>query len=101
MPDADLAFVSAILPGMAAKLSIAIVGSGSLGAALAVSLHEAGYKIQAIVARSEMSIKKARDLARRVEACAVLDLAEVNAGLIWLCVPDSEIARLARGLAEG
>src|ERR1700719_5384861 len=42
---------SAILPGMARKPRIAIVGAGKGGGALAVSLRRAGYFLDAIIAR--------------------------------------------------
>src|SRR5215470_3238438 len=40
---------SAILPGMAEQPSIAIVGAGNLGSALAISLRDADFRIDAII----------------------------------------------------
>jgi predicted short-subunit dehydrogenase-like oxidoreductase (DUF2520 family) len=91
---------SAMLPGMAGKPRVAIVGAGNLGSALAVALQRAGYAIEAVVARSRSeSRKRARRLARQVGARVVTDLSAVRAELIWFCVPDSEIARAARSMA--
>jgi predicted short-subunit dehydrogenase-like oxidoreductase (DUF2520 family) len=91
-----------MLPGMAAKPIIAIVGAGNLGSALAVSLQRAGYAIDAVIARSRGgSLKKSRGLARELGARATANPAEViRAELIWFCVPDSEIIAAARSLSD-
>jgi predicted short-subunit dehydrogenase-like oxidoreductase (DUF2520 family) len=90
-----------MLPGMAAKPVVAIVGAGNLGAALASSLGQAGYGIEAVIARSRgASLKKAQRLAKQVDARVLTDPAGLRAGLIWFCVPDAEIARAAQSLAR-
>ena len=91
---------SAILPGMAAKPRIAIVGAGKVGGALAVSLRRAGYSIDAIVARPGVaSLRRASRLAHQVGSRAVISGARIKAGVIWFCVPDGEIAATAQSLA--
>jgi predicted short-subunit dehydrogenase-like oxidoreductase (DUF2520 family) len=91
---------SAILPGMAAKPRIAIVGAGNVGCALAVSLRRAGYSIDAIVTRPGVaSLRRASRLARQVGSRAVISGAGIKAGVIWFCVPDGEIASAAQSLA--
>jgi predicted short-subunit dehydrogenase-like oxidoreductase (DUF2520 family) len=89
-----------ILPAVAAKPSIAIVGPGNLGSALAARLHDAGYQVREIVSpESRSSQKKGRALARAVGARFA---AVSRAGLetnVWLCVPDREISSAARVLA--
>jgi predicted short-subunit dehydrogenase-like oxidoreductase (DUF2520 family) len=89
-----------MLPGMASKPQVAIVGAGNLGTALAVSLREAGFVIDAVIGRSPASLRKARAVARRVGAPAILDPTQTKAGWIWFCVPDSEIGRAATVFAE-
>ena len=90
-----------MLPGMVAKPRVAIVGAGNLGTALALALHGSGYAIDSVVVRSRGGpLRKARNLAKRVGARAATDLSEVRAELIWICVPDSSIARVARSLAD-
>jgi predicted short-subunit dehydrogenase-like oxidoreductase (DUF2520 family) len=91
-----------MLPGMAAKPRITIVGAGNLGAALAVSLRRAGYAIEAVLAHSRgPSLKKAQRLAKEVNAKAVLQLPHaMSAQVVWLCVPDAEVARTSRTLAD-
>jgi len=78
---------------MRTKPSIAIVGPGKLGTALAVLLREAGYPIAAVVGGSS---GRAQKLARQVGARgAHLSAADV----VWFSVPDSNIARAAQDLA--
>lgn len=89
-----------MLPGMAETERIAIVGVGNLGSAMAVSLTHAGLVVDMLVAHSPRSLKKAKALAKKIGARATCDFAGLNADLFWLCVPDSEIGRVARTLAE-
>jgi predicted short-subunit dehydrogenase-like oxidoreductase (DUF2520 family) len=80
---------------MAANPRIAIVGPGNLGTAMALSLHRAGFPMAAIISRSS-SRRKARALAKKVGSIALLNPSELDADLLWFCVPDSEIAQAAR-----
>jgi predicted short-subunit dehydrogenase-like oxidoreductase (DUF2520 family) len=91
-----------MLPAMAAKPRIAIVGPGRLGRALALELKRAGYTISEIVSGgSAASKRKAADLARKVKAhFSTSDRARLDADLVWFCVPDREIAASARQLAS-
>src|SRR5882762_476964 len=91
---------SAILPGMARKPRIAIIGAGKVGGALAVSLRRAGYSIDAIVTRpGGFSFRRASRLARQVGSRAVISGARIKAEVIWFCVPDGEIASASQSLA--
>jgi predicted short-subunit dehydrogenase-like oxidoreductase (DUF2520 family) len=91
-----------MLPGMAVKPRVAIVGAGNLGTVLGLALKHAGYAIEAVIARSRGApLQKARRLAKQVGACASVDLSGVRAELIWFCVPDVEIARAARSIEGG
>jgi len=91
-----------MLPAMAAKPRIAIVGPGRLGRALALALRRAGYTISEIVSRnSASSKKKARELAGMNGAYAsTSDTTHLDVDLVWFCVPDREIAVVARQLAS-
>ena len=90
-----------MLRGMARRTRVAIVGAGNLGTALAVALRDAGYSIEAIVARpGGASMKRARKLAARIGARAAMDLSGVSAEVIWFCVPDGEIAAAADWLSQ-
>src|SRR5580698_4806472 len=91
-----------MLPAMAAKPQIAIVGPGRLGSALAISLKRAGYDISEIVSRNNAGSKqRARSLARRVGArVSPGDNARLDADIVWFCVPDREIASSSRQLAS-
>lgn len=86
---------------MALKPHVAIVGPGRLGNALALELRRAGYRISEIVSRnSRTSRRKASVLAKRVHAIASVASAAFEADLVWLCVPDRQISRVARHLAQ-
>jgi len=70
-----------------------------LGSALAVQLHRAGYKIDAVLGRRG-SLKRARALAKQVRSQVQWHCADVDAKVIWICVPDSEISGAANALAS-
>jgi predicted short-subunit dehydrogenase-like oxidoreductase (DUF2520 family) len=91
-----------MLPTMKVKPTIAIVGAGNLGTALAVSLRTAGYTVSEIISRKRKSSRqRARVLARRVGAhTATLPDIRITADVIWLCLPDGDIGRCARTLAK-
>jgi predicted short-subunit dehydrogenase-like oxidoreductase (DUF2520 family) len=91
-----------MLPAMAAKPSIAIVGSGRLGRALALGLVQAGYVISEIISRNTTpSKRKARELARKVQASASTNQnARLDADVVWFCVPDRTIDAASRQLTS-
>jgi predicted short-subunit dehydrogenase-like oxidoreductase (DUF2520 family) len=85
-PEAGRRFCSAILPGMRDRPRITLVGAGNLGTALAIS--------------PRASRRKAIALANEIGARAVaMAQVKIDAGAVWLCVPDGAIAEVARLLA--
>lgn len=91
-----------MLPRMARKPSVAIVGAGRMGSALALSLREAGYEIRELISRAEpSSIARSRKVARRVGArVSTIGAPILSAEVVWLCVPDGEISSCAEALAR-
>jgi predicted short-subunit dehydrogenase-like oxidoreductase (DUF2520 family) len=91
-----------MLPAMAAKPSIAIVGPGRLGRALALELRRTGYTISEIISRNNAgSRRRANELARKVGArTSTSENAHLDADVVWFCVPDREIAAASRQLAS-
>ena len=87
---------------MPAKPTIALIGPGNLGSVLARALHQAGYRIDEIVARDRPeSLRRARQLARAMKAKArTIDDAKLAAQIVWLCVGDDAIGPCARELAK-
>jgi predicted short-subunit dehydrogenase-like oxidoreductase (DUF2520 family) len=79
---------------LAGKPLITIVGTGNLAGSLAVSLREAGYRIDQIISRgSAASLPRTGRLAREVGAAAVAAArVQIRAEVVWFCVPDSAIA---------
>jgi predicted short-subunit dehydrogenase-like oxidoreductase (DUF2520 family) len=86
---------------MTRKLTVTIVGPGSLGTSLARALHGAGIVVPEIVYRDQgKSAKEARDLAASLGArAAPFSKAGLNSTVVWLCVGDSVIAETAEKLA--
>jgi len=91
-----------MLPAMAAKPSMAIVGPGRLGRALALELRRTGYTISEIISRNNAgSRRRANELARKVGArTSTSENAHLDADVVWFCVPDREIAAASRQLAS-
>jgi predicted short-subunit dehydrogenase-like oxidoreductase (DUF2520 family) len=84
---------------MRKKPSVTIVGAGSLGGALALALREVGYRLVEVVYRRDR--KRAAMIARRTGAEAVsFEQARLEADVVWLCVPDGEIARTAKAMSH-
>jgi len=92
----------AILPAMASKPQIAIIGPGRLGSALALELQRAGYRVREVISRNNRaSRKRAQELAKRLRAHASSsETARIDAPLIWFCVPDREITKAAHDLEQ-
>jgi len=77
---------------------IGFIGAGTVGTALAITLHERGYAVIAVASRSKSSADR---LASRVPECksfekkqAVADAAE----LVFITTPDDAIAQVAAEL---
>jgi predicted short-subunit dehydrogenase-like oxidoreductase (DUF2520 family) len=89
---------------MGRKKSVTVIGPGSLGSALTVSLKEAGLKVVEVVYRSggnKTTRLKAETIARRVGAQAVsFGEAKFAADIVWICVADRSIAEVALKLAK-
>jgi predicted short-subunit dehydrogenase-like oxidoreductase (DUF2520 family) len=79
--------------------SLAVLGPGVVGSAIAAAAEKAGYTIAAVAARTEESTRAA---AERLGAPAARDVesAAAAAPLVLLTVPDDAIAPLAARLAR-
>jgi len=86
---------------MRLKPTIAIVGAGNLGTALALGLRAAGYRITQIVSRDlGPSRRRTRAFAKRVGARATtMREPRITADIVWFGVPDRAIAAQAEALA--
>lgn len=81
--------------------TISFIGAGALASALAVLLHEQGFSVTEIIARSApASQRKGALLARKVGAvAATLAAAKLRCDLLWIAVPDAAIVDVAQTLA--
>src|SRR5512133_1525397 len=92
----------AILRGeMPLQRTFAIVGAGRLGSAIAFALHSSGAVVSEIVVRDRpSSIKAARSLSRTIGAQLLTDASKCTASVVWICVADSDIAKVATQMAK-
>lgn len=76
------------------KPSVAIIGSGRLGTALAIALQQKGYPIESVIARRRASARKAaRLLDAEPAARTVEEIREIPAAdLLLIATPDDQIA---------
>lgn len=84
------------------KPTIAIVGPGRFGSALAKELFRGGYAITQVISRDNpASRKKAAALAKSIRArTGTVKASLLDADLVWFCVPDREIGKAASTLAK-
>jgi predicted short-subunit dehydrogenase-like oxidoreductase (DUF2520 family) len=82
------------------KPSVAIVGVGRLGSAMLRELTRGAYAVKEIVVRDRSeSLRKARRLAGSKIHVSTASTARLDADLVWVCVPDAEIANVAKALS--
>jgi predicted short-subunit dehydrogenase-like oxidoreductase (DUF2520 family) len=80
--------------------SLAIVGAGRVGRALAKRLRQSGWHIGAVVTRSEPTARKAVRFIGAGRPCAGLSREVLAARVVLLAIPDDEIAAIARQIAD-
>jgi predicted short-subunit dehydrogenase-like oxidoreductase (DUF2520 family) len=80
--------------------TLAIVGAGRVGRALGRRLHELGWHVGAVVARSEASARRAVRFIGAGSAHASLSRRVLNSTLILVTTPDSAIDEIGKELAR-
>jgi predicted short-subunit dehydrogenase-like oxidoreductase (DUF2520 family) len=80
--------------------SLAIVGAGRVGRALGRRLREHGWKIGAVVTRSEASARRAVRFIGAGRACAGITWQILASPIILIATPDDKIAVVARDLGR-
>ncbi len=80
--------------------SLAIIGAGRVGRALGRRLRELGWKIGAVVTRSEASARRAVRFIGAGKACAGLTRQILASRVVLIATPDDEIAVVAQELAR-
>ena len=81
------------------KLPVTIIGAGAVGSALALALDRHGYRVRSIISKSG---KSARRLGRKVRAERTGSWSQLRdvTGLLFITVPDDEIAVVVRRLSR-
>jgi predicted short-subunit dehydrogenase-like oxidoreductase (DUF2520 family) len=79
--------------------SVSIVGAGRLGRTLGRRLHRLGWRIGAVVTRSEFTSRRAKRFIGGGKPRASLTREILHADVILLAVPDGALEGLARSLA--
>jgi predicted short-subunit dehydrogenase-like oxidoreductase (DUF2520 family) len=80
--------------------SLAIIGAGRVGSALGRRLCELGWKIGAVVTRSEASARRSVRFIGAGKACAGLARQILASRVILIATPDDNIAVVAQELAR-
>src|SRR6266566_4540667 len=80
--------------------SLAIIGAGRVGRALGRRLRELGWKIGAVVTRSEPSARRAVRFIGDGKACEGMTRRILASRVILIATPDDEIAVVAQELAR-
>ncbi len=75
--------------------SLAFIGAGTVGSALAISLRKVGYPVAAVASRTPASAQRLADQLPGSVACDTLQAAAASADLVFLTVPDDAIAAVA------
>jgi predicted short-subunit dehydrogenase-like oxidoreductase (DUF2520 family) len=79
--------------------SVSIIGFGNWGSSLAHALGIVGVRLDEVITHSRRSAGGSAKWARSL-SLTTLDRARLDAGVIWLCVPDAVIAPLTRRLVK-
>src|SRR5882672_9259986 len=80
--------------------SLAIIGAGRVGRTLGRRLRELGWKIGAVVTRSEPSARRAVRFIGAGKACAGMTRQILASRVILVATPDDKIAVVAQELAR-
>ncbi len=81
------------------KPTVSIIGLGSLGSSLALSLHHAGYRIEGLFIRPESSLAFLPEKLKK-EVYHTDKASVINSDLIFICVKDDQISEAVHRLSE-
>jgi predicted short-subunit dehydrogenase-like oxidoreductase (DUF2520 family) len=82
------------------RKGIAILGAGNWGSSLAAALLNAEIPLLEVIVRRRKD-RRGKDRRRRFGDASIVQLGEarLDAEVLWICVPDGEIARVAERIA--
>ncbi|OPX84462.1 MAG: arogenate dehydrogenase [Pelotomaculum sp. PtaB.Bin104] len=81
------------------KPSIAVVGAGKVGSAIALLLNRQGYQLTGV---ADMNLPSAKRVAEKLKVIATTKPEEItaSAGVVFITTPDRAIAQVAREINE-
>jgi predicted short-subunit dehydrogenase-like oxidoreductase (DUF2520 family) len=79
--------------------SVSIIGPGNWGSSLAYALQAGGVPLHEVIVGAARG-RKAVGRGQRALPLVTLDRAQLEADVLWLCVPDAAIAQVTRRLVE-
>lgn len=83
------------------SFSIAVIGVGRLGGALAIALSKSGYEVSQIVTRNYEKAKHVADLIKpRPQIINSEEFEKISADVIFIATQDNEIPTIVESLAE-
>jgi len=82
-------------------IDVAIIGAGNLGTALGSALSQKGYRIKALSCRTLSSARKSLQIIGEGKALTDNIQAAREGKLVFISVPDSEITKVVKELAQG
>ena len=80
-------------------MDIAIIGAGRLGTSLGYALRKKGYTIKALSCKSLASARESRKIIEEGKALAVNREAAKKGEIVFICVPDEKIEKVAKELS--
>lgn len=80
-------------------LRVGIIGCGKVGAVLGAAMRDAGHEVVGVTAVSDASRERAEDMLPGVPVLEILEVVR-RAEMVFLTIPDDEIASLVNGLAR-
>lgn len=83
------------------SFSIAIIGVGRMGGALAIALSKKGYEVTQLITRSYEKARRIADLIEpRPQIINSREIEKLSANAIFITTPDGEIPAIVEDLAE-
>jgi predicted short-subunit dehydrogenase-like oxidoreductase (DUF2520 family) len=85
---------------MQVQRTLSIIGAGRVGSALGLSMRRRGWRVQAVVARSLRSARRATSFIGAGKPSGGINVTVLEAKVILIATPDGAVAEVAKGMAR-